>query len=61
MDPEPTVLIKSVVVEGDALLPVYFPHLHKRYPGSYAPYTLGLGPEYSFLPTGWAPERRESN
>ena len=59
--PTSTVLVQSVVVEGEEIFPYFFMHLRKLYPGAYAPSTLGPGPDYSVALTGQEPERRESN
>ena len=63
MEPAPTVLVPSVVLEGDPLFPEIWRHLLCRFPCAYTttPSTIGpLGPDYSyFSPFGWAPKRRD--
>ena len=55
MAPESTLLVQSVVEEGDEVFSALYWHLWMLYPGYYAPAT-----DHPVLPTVWAPRRRES-
>ena len=47
--PASTVLVLSVVLEGDPLSPAFWRHLLRRFPGAYAPTPtmhIPLGPDY---------------
>ena len=64
--PASTVLIQSMVSEGDTILYLIFRHLIQSYPGAYAPplsstSTIALPrPDYSnYPPIGQTPDRRD--